>query len=111
MGVGKKKVVGNKRKKREDFCVPLSGANSECPWHTPQLPFDLGLILLWSLFKENQMNIFKVSDSLPIYLFLLVYKLSRISHWDLKLSELPSIPKMALSFESLRNIPSAVFEM
>lgn len=57
------------------------------------------------------MNIFKVSDSLPIYLFLLVYKLSRISHWDLKLSELPSIPKMALSFERLRNIPSAAFEM
>lgn len=57
------------------------------------------------------MNIFKVSHSLPIYLFLLVYKLSRISHWDLKLSELPPIPKMALSFESLRNIPSAVFEM
>lgn len=59
------------------------------------------------------MNIFKVSHSLPIYLFLLVYRLSRISHWDLKLSELSSIPKMALSlsFESLRNIPSAVFEM
>ena len=46
MGVGKEKVVGNKRKKREDFCVPPSGANSECPCRTPQLPFDLGLILL-----------------------------------------------------------------
>lgn len=57
------------------------------------------------------MNIFKVSLAFQCVCFCLYINSHRIAHWDLKLSKLPSIPKMALSFEILRNILSAVFEM
>lgn len=56
------------------------------------------------------MNIYKVSYGLSIYLFLLVYKLSQDFSLGFEAFR-ASFPKMALSFESLRNIPSAVFEM
>lgn len=57
------------------------------------------------------MHIVKVALALHCTCFCLHINSGGVSHWDLKLSELSSIPKMALSFESLRNIPSAVFEM